>query len=237
MVKIYVDAWGYMRRFWWGLLAVALILEVLPLFLKGSHIGGELAAGCLVAYGMHRFFLFGEGTAYWKKDPSARKPTIGRFMGASLLIAGLVLVAIGILAVRLVGEGTSEGAMFLVFLTTYAILPYVTLILFGTALPASAAGDRFGPGPSLRRAGKTAGPIAGGLLVGPGLFGLMIFFGYLLPIARLDIPESRTGTIFAISVGSRMIGFFLTALTVAVLCRAYRKVAPAEIGLQPVPQA
>lgn len=233
MAKIYRDAWSFMRHFWLMLLAVAIILEVLPLFLKGSHFAGELTAGFVVAYAMHRFFLFGEGIGLLKGPPPARKPTIGRFLSASLLISVVYLIVLGVLAMRLLDGGTSKGVLFLFALVTTAILYFVLLVIFGTALPAAAAGDAYGPVAALGRTGRTAGPIAGGLLVGPGFFGLLTFFGFFVSTAQLDISDSQTTALFCISVASRMIGFFVTALTVAVLCRAYRKVAPAEIGLLP----
>lgn len=228
MRSIYRTAWAFVAKHWKVLLLAAVLLEALPFLFQTASSSGDAGVLFLIAYYMHRFVLFGEDVSGWgfKRSTPSRKHTIWRFMLASLTMAICLILVVGGVGVRLSGQGVEKDVLFGFLLIVGFVAQYVLLVIFGTALPAAAAGDRFGPITTLGRVPRTALSIAGGLLAGPVLCAIPLLAVQIFvatQISRLDggpFGEVAAGTMM------RMGGFFLTALAVAVLCRAYRKVAP-----------
>jgi hypothetical protein len=232
--KTYGLAWAFFSRHWVLLVLFAVLMEAVPLVVQSVGSTADVGVLTLIAYYMHRFMLFGEEVGTWKVRSAGppRKQAVGWFFLSSVTMLLFWIGAAGVLIFRLQAHGADNAtniiAAFILALPIY----YLLLVIFGTALPAAAAGDRFGPVTTLRRAWRTALPIAGGLLGGPVLFGALALTLFVVIAARLDVGDSSTIAGFASGVVSRMTGFFTTALAVAVLCQGYLKVAPPEIIAQ-----
>ena len=233
MREIYLAAWDFVSWHWLTLACCAVLLEMLPLLLpSGNHAassGGAVVA-TMVGYAMHRYFLFGESWAAWRTTGAGgRKSAARRFAVALAIMFVSVVGIVGVVCVKMASGGVGKDQMFGVAVVVGLPVYFLLLVIFGTALPAAAAGDRFGPWITLRRAGRTAPGIAGGLLAGPVLFSILIVVVSVFLGQRAGTMGGGIIAATSLAVCIRMLGFFTTALAVAVLCRAYLKVAPPGI--------
>ena len=239
MRKIYSAAFACARQFWPVYLVFAAMLEVADWFSTGSSsLGVEFFAYTIFAYLLHRHFLFGDPVAAFGKVASARPSSQGRFILISL---PMMLVPMGIATLLLIGplqsamtsdKGDLAARLLILFLPVYLLM----LSVFGTMLPAAASAEPFGLGLTLRRARRSFWPIFGGLLIGPGLFGIASVLAMTALSSWLGIAVdardaagqfSPVGAVLA--VGMRLIALTNTTLAVVVLCGAYRRVAPPPV--------
>jgi hypothetical protein len=242
--NIYRQAFELVRQGWIAFIAFAALLVALPLIMpsKSGGTGGLFVGFALFAYMLHRNLLFGDPIDGFAKAKSAHPPTTWRFVWVS---AVMVIVPFAIAGFTFYKLGFGAAGMpkeRFVFVLSLIGLPIYWLFLatFGTALPAAAAGDAFGPRAALRRTRKTFLPILLGLLIGPVLFSVISFAAQLTLIAWTDLPPDidESGVIHPVGVGfaivQQVMGFFATALAIVVLCQAYRRVVPADISQTPV---
>lgn len=185
-----------------------------------------MAALLIYAYYIHRHCLFGEAMTFGKPAATARPQRIGRFMLVSFGVVAIVVGAALFAAFKLDADRSREHLY--VFLLIFALLGNLfVLSLFGTVLPAAAAGDPLGPAFGLTRIWATFWPIFGGLLIGPALVGLLGIV-VLSFAGRALGPDAGKAVTFAFGVAESALGLVNTTLAVVVLCRAYRRVVPAN---------
>jgi hypothetical protein len=211
---------------------------------RNSSTGGTFAAYAIFAYFIHRYFLLRVTVPLWGRAKSPRPETTGRFILVSLLVLAIP-TGVGLWLAFSMANGAElshdKEAMLTIFALTFVVLYWVGLSIFGTALPASAIGDPFGIGITLRRARLTFFRVFAGLLVGPGLFGLMTLIGdgYLLgqiglPFDFRDASGAFSGIGLVIGSLLRILGLINTTLAIAVLCDAYKRV---QVIRDPEPDA
>ena len=104
------------------------------------------------------------------------------------------------------------------------------LVLFGSAMPAFVAGDRFGVQVSLSRVRKSAGPVFLGLLLGPVAFlvvsvGIWAVANYFLhlPTDSFDAGGQFNPLGMVFDLMFRGVGLFQTTLATAALTEGYRR--------------
>ncbi len=250
MVAIYRTAWQcVLRNLALYLLGAALFIAVDAYNLASDSRGaGSFVAWFAVVYGLHRAILLGEDWRGGASRPNVPQQGLGAFLFVALMLVGLALIApVGLFLWVLSNVEVPQDAfaglvllLLLIFVVVYALV----LAVFGTALPASAVRDRFGLRLTLSRGRRTGWGVLGGLIVGPGLFWVATAAGQI-GLARLVGPvpafhEDGVGfnlAALAWKVPHELLTLFNATLTVAVLCRAYRKVAPPEVTLLLQPEA
>ncbi|WP_342078511.1 hypothetical protein [Yoonia sp. SS1-5] len=241
MFSIYATAWSFAKANLAVLVVYGALLQALDMFVEstGSSATYTLAPWVIIFYALHRAFLFGE-TQLLRKEKSPKRPhAMGRFFlasGAMIVPAAAMLVAIA-MGILDLGWFPSDPNVMVISIMGLILGAFVlTLLFFGTALPAAASADQWGPPTSLSRGIKTWKYVLGGLLVGQVLFTaclVLIIFG--LASFGLQIGSGLTGTGGINFVDAALGLVFSTAivfgnvLTVVVLCRAYERVAPPEI--------
>ena len=238
MLSLYQDAWQSVRANWLLYSTMVILLEAVEMLDLSS--AGMLVVHWIVLYQLHRFFLFGEISNGQWFPPGARK-NVGWFLLASFLLTATIfsVPALALWALLPAGTLTPDGRIgaFVVYLVLVFMFALPTTALFGTALPAAAAGDRFGPAVTLRRSRGTGWSVVWGLIVGPVLFSALTIGTYIALAASSPIlSESWSDTdgiqpvALVVNLALRMIGLVNSTLGVAVLCRAYRKAVPPPIG-------
>lgn len=247
MIGLYRTAWRAVTQNMPLYLVAAAGLVGTEVFAVATDAGGAgtLVAWFIVLYSFHRLLLLGENG---RAKPSSQGPkqAMGRFLLVALLLAAIPFaVATGML-LRLWQGGLADGAggVALVLAVLTCLIVYLAMLtLFGTALPAAAVRDRFGLGLTLSRARRTALGILGGMIIGPGLFGTLTLAALLLAAAALGPPPATYSPDAGLSPSGLLLGMaiqvlalFNATLSVAVLCRAYRKVVPPEIAALLVPE-
>ena len=242
MLTIYKTAFGFIGRnpaFSADIALMMLVISVAVEFLNISR-GPGTVVWLFIVYLLLRAMMFDE-VSLLKKVESPRRPVaLGRFFLAGLLfLAGLIVLGlITLFAVfgDALADATNDDVTMLAALASISVVFAVLMSAFGTALPAAAAADRWGPAISLMRAGRTWWRILGGLLIGPGLYavigiaammafdiygpGILPYFG---PDGTVDLLQLLIG--FVINLGTLL----HTLLTVTVLILAYQRVAPVEV--------
>lgn len=222
MQKIYRESFRYFLTSLPVLLLFAAIIEVMHWLLQPTHESlTSFGALILAAYFFHRHFLFGEALNFQNRRPSEGAPDFkfGWFFVVSvLLILGTMVIGIGVV---LGLDIRNDAAVLLTILVTY----FLTLSLFGTALPAAVARDNtYRLAQGLRATSSTMWH----LLLGPGLIGFLLIAAMLAcayTLASLRIGEDSLITLgFYIAV--RTMGFLTTIFAVAVLCEMYRRTRP-----------
>ena len=200
---------------------------------KGAGTGLSLFLWAAFSFGLYRYFLFG--------DPMTRA-LIGRRGGMArsewrygLVLLAFIAAAIALTVVAAIpASGLWAGQPQDLQLTIYALLflvcYFVMLVLFGSAMPAFVAGDRFGVQVSLSRVRKSAGPVFLGLLLGPvaflvvsvGIWAVVNYFLHL-PTDSFDAGGqfSPLGMVFDLMF--RGVGLFQTTLATAALTEGYRR--------------
>ena len=247
MLAIYGTTWRAVTQNLWFYLIAAALFVVADLFKEwlGSSHGVLIVPWSVTIYALHRSLLLGEFRT-WSTAQPVRPPGLGKFLLVSMLLAGLALGPALWLFVKISFAIPSERqeeffpVMASLSVMLFLLVYWLVLAVFGTALPAAALGDRFGLRLTLRRARRTALGIAGGLIVGPVLFVTIAFAGLvgvlllLGPLSDAAVPRVYE---VVLSFAANLLMLFNATLTVAVLCRAYRKVAPPEFAPLLIPEA
>lgn len=216
-------------------LALAVLMEAFGLSTSDGRrdSGATFVAGALVAYLLHRHLLLGERAWGASKGTQQRPAGMGRFMLVSAALLGVPIVTAFPLVFHLAKQGVPENTIVVAYVFAVMVLYLVMLSLFGTMLPASAVREPFGLGLTLARARRTFLPIFVGLVVGPGLFSVLLLAVATWLHASFGFPldaYERTGAFDALGFAGgalmRLGGLLSTTLAVAVLCNAYRRVVP-----------
>ncbi len=221
MFQIYRDSFRLFVATLPFLLGLGALIEVLNRVADTASAASSMVAQILLAYYIHRHFLFGEALTFRRPNQAEGAPPfrIGWFLLISIGILILVLVLSLVLLIYL-----ANAHSFLILLLF--IGPYLLVLgLFGTALPAAVARDGTY---RLSQGLKVALPTMVQLVLGPGLVGLAIFlvtFAVIQGLSALGFAEDSLAQL-AFYVVARTLGFFVTILAVAVLCDMYRKTRP-----------
>lgn len=224
MLKIYRESFAYFLSALPALLLFAVVIEGLLWFLQPrSETSVTFVALTIVAYYIHRHFLFGERLTLTMKPASAEGAPPIKFGWFFLLSAALPFVPIGVALAIAVQFPAPQvlGVMVIVMFPLYLLV----LSLFGTALPATVARDgtyRLSQG--LRATFKTMWR----LVLGPGVMGLALLAAGIASsqaIEALGTPE-ESPILLAHYVVMRTLGFLTTIIAVAVLCEMYRRTRP-----------
>ena len=224
MIAIYKKSWACLIGNWLFYAVFAAVLTITPLVLPKIPATVFLVPQIIVAYYIHRHFLFDEALSLGKpRSTPARPMKFGWFTVVSLLTI-LVPVGLSVAAALTIAPGKiSEDKPVFVGLFLILLFPLylIALSFFGTALPAAV--ERGATGYALSKGFRLGFGVMGRLVLGPGvngLCGLLLVFGldYL-------VPSSRTAQVILDFVATA-IGLFTTTLAVAVLCDAYRKIVP-----------
>jgi hypothetical protein len=224
---LYRRAWVAFRLFWPLMILLAILVEGIGYWFEGSTTASMSGTVVLIlfAYWVHRYFLFEEKPMLVGAHKDGPPQRIGRFIVLSFLIIFLA-VAAGIGVTVFLGIGLLHPSGRPVALLFMLIANLLLLSLFGTALPAAAAGDRFGFGVTLARGRRTFGQVFGGLLYGSGLVGAISYVA--VAVAAVMIPENApVAATLALNAAASVAGMVSSLLAVAVLCRAYRSL-PAD---------
>ena len=236
MISLYKSAWRCVAANPVIYLVLAAGFLLVDVFAAGKNggIGITLVLWASIIFMLHQHFLFGGklGTAKVNGKPRAIAP-LGFLALILAFLAPAIVIAIA-LAIHFdifnSDKATRNGFVMLAMLPLYL----VTLCLFGSAIPAYVAGDRYGFGATIARIKTTALSILGGLLIGPTLWSVVVLGRALVIVPKAHLPQdvldatghfSPVGTL--VSGVERLSGLFSSTLAVAVLCRAYRKTAPA----------
>lgn len=234
MIGTYRTAWRLAWRNRSAFMLFAVVFAVFDLFIALSDTTG---AGVLVAYLgivllMHRAVLLDEPLPIWSGGPRGAEfvGPFSRFVGVAILFLALASAA-GVATVLALRPRLGQDAAGLAYLAFY-LAYFVVLSLWGTALPAAALGERRVLRAAWRRARSTGWRVAGGLMAGPTLFTVLVAgaglaSGRALGLGGEVAPEVRVWWLaVALDVPFQLIGLFVSALAVAVLCRAYARTAP-----------
>jgi hypothetical protein len=199
----------------------------------------------ILFWALHQNMLLGEPASDSLLRPKGRPDLAWGFMGVSVLffLAGLIAeVALRILLDEVL-ERHVAGVRLLVALSP-VLTAAILFVPFGMALPAAAVGDAYGLRVTLARARRTGGSVIGGLVIGPGLLivaALLTLSGLLLWVVLLmgeSIGELPVSPWLARSLAFAFFCTFMllvSSLAAAVLCRAYRRVAPPGVAALLVP--
>jgi uncharacterized integral membrane protein len=219
MLAIYNDAFVFVRRSLLMLIGVAVFFEGINV-LFGDQPGAQVAGWGILIYYFHRYFLFAEPFGFNSRATSMRR--FGLFFlyyGAAILLlfAAMITAAVSFRSLPL-GFAVVIG------------LSWLLAGVLGTLLPWSVDGD---PRYSLRRGLRTAPRTLWHLILGPGVFTLISFWGAVL-------IESTTGSSgpagFAVASLAQFLGVVNTILVTAILCRSYKDTL-AQVGPPPLLQS
>ena len=245
---IYGTAWRAVRRDPWFFVGLVALWTAFGLSDMAEHRQRiiDFMLSSLTSWALYRNILLGQRMTESLGRPAGRGDTIWGFMGVSVLfaVAGLVVEAVLRITLRDAWEQDVTGVRLLVSLAP-GLAAAVLFIPFGTALPAAATGDAFSPRLTLARARRTGWMVVRGLAAGPFLFvlaALLALSGAFLWAVLLtggDLAALREArwlvrlAAFALGSASMLV---VSTLAAAVLCRAYREVAPPEIAALLIPE-
>lgn len=243
MIEIYRKSFRFARESWLWLLVLALVLSAADRFLEGKHgSGGRFVAFMFVLYYFHRCFLFGEKMTGFKAAtpaPGVPRFSAGRFILVSLAVIVLPSTIAGVMAIILAAQQFSKDATVGFAILILLPLYWLSLSLFGTAMPAAVDRD---PRYKLRAGLRKTFAMMWRLLLGPGLCNLVLYSA----IIALAWAEGRMATplppvaAFVQSVLVNLIGVFPAIVGVATLCHVYRMIVPTPVPTPaptPMPQA
>lgn len=249
MISLYRQSWTCLRRnLWFYLLFAAafVLLGNLPSSSRTTDMWLPLLLNSVFVFGQHRHILLGRPmTDAFKTRLEDTTRGGGKFLLLFLVFIGLPVVAgvagfVGFGPQRL-SKDDAVALMTLIVLPCYVLL----LVLFGTAMPAYVAGDRFGIRATLGRIKATALPVLGGFLIGPVLLTIVGFASLVALNAALVTFAPQTlaalqqwpllPVLWLIEALVSLISLFATTLAVVVLCNAYRRTAPAPVMAPPSP--
>ncbi len=228
MRGIYRDGWRGLRDAWWIILGLALLPETLPILLDRDNgaTTGTLPGFIFYALLFPRHLLLGEPLSLRKRAPSPAPLHMAKFMGVSLGSLALVVCG-GLLILWAFGFSLRDQGAEAVFLFSLAVANLLTLTALGPAFPAAAVSDPVGPAITRGWRRGSYRRIFGGLLVGPGLIGLIGLSAVAAASRALALPEDvMTPATSALNPAARIMGVVNTTLAVVVLCRVYRADQP-----------
>ena len=233
MREIYGDTIAVIRAnlgYFLGLAGLAVTLDWLD-----AHEVVGLIIGIVVMYQVYRHLLFGRPLSLASPFRGATLASLAKFTVVLALmvivpVALILAIVFAVMSPETVTNDFETSAN--VFLGLFLLFYGGLLILFGTAVPATAAGEGILVSLSLDRSRKTALDIAAGLLAGPAIMAAAYFAGTYYATGSIsdDIDLSRLRPLVAqevvlataLEVGSSL----QTILLAVVLCRAYAKVRP-----------
>jgi hypothetical protein len=219
------------------LLIFAAILAALPLILpsKSQNSGSGLVVSSIIIYYLHRQVLFDLPMSLWGK---ARPPegvdmpaeSVVRFIFVSLLFTLLFVVPAAFVGYKwsmLVRHRFDETQFIGMTMTVGAVLLWILLSAFGTALPAAASKLPFSPSRAFQAGRKTGLRVAMQLVLFPGLtfvavLGLLIVVGQILDPDALAAPLS-----FGFDIVATALFLIPSVMTVVILVRAFKAAYPA----------
>jgi hypothetical protein len=199
----------------------------------------QLALALLMVFQLYRHVLYGDRLSLRTPLLGSTASSFGRFIVVNALVFGILIAATVAIAFGLVGLGlpfdllADYGTLIiLLVLGAYALL----LVVFGTALPATVAGETLSDSLSFARTRQTAWGIAAGLLAGPGVVAAMTLTAthyFIDPLGHdLDLTRSENINLveLALSCLVEVASTVQTLMAVVVLCHAYRQVMPRPLG-------
>lgn len=224
MRNIYLESFRFFLSSLPALLLFAALIEGLLWFLQPrSESAATFVALTIVAYYIHRHFLFGEGLSMTMKPAPAEGAPPVKFGWFVLISAALILVPVGVALVIAVQFPAPQvlGVMVIMLFPLYLLI----LSLFGTALPATVARDgTYRVSQGVRATFRTMWR----LVLGPGLVGLVLLAATVASgpaLEALGTPETSP-IMLAYNIVLRTLGFLTTIIAVAVLCEMYRRTRP-----------
>lgn len=224
MRKIYLESFRFFLSSLPALLLFAALIEGLLWFLQPRSESTATFVGLtIVAYYIHRHFLFGEGLTMTMKPALAEGAPPVKFGWFVLISAALLVVPIGVA----LGIAFQFPAPQVPGVLVIAMFPLYLLVLslFGTALPATVARD--GTYRVSQGVRATFGTMWR-LVLGPGLVGLVLLAATVASgpaLEALGTPE-KNPILLACYIVLRTLGFLTTIIAVAVLCETYRRTRP-----------
>jgi hypothetical protein len=233
MIEIYKTAWQHFRQNLSTMLGLAAMLFVLDIARTkwDLSIGATIFPQMLVVMLLHYMVLFGEKVNMIKKQD--RKLAMAPFVRAYGIIIILTCLTTILFLMR---SGLSIELALKLWVLVFALSYFVFMVLLGTSLPASMAGDRYIPKISLIRAKSTWAAIAGGFIVGPFLASAILLATAVGLVSLIDNALVGYPTWSEMRLVGWLVDFiwsvaalFVSLLGVVVLCRAYLRIAPPEI--------
>lgn len=227
MRQIYTSAFATAANNFGLYLILAVGFEIGDRFLSsGAKTGAQISLSLMFACALHRHFVLGEPFGLGLTG-GVRRGTIARFALAAFLLL-LVPVSLAlVVALPMISAGAAKEVVMAAFMLVVLPCYFLSLCLFGTALPAAACGDRFGIVTTIRRGVKSFFPVAGGLLLSAVPFTLLMaaITGYLATALGITPDTARLDAISLIlGVVTQLGGLVVTTMAVIVLCRAYSRV-------------
>ncbi len=209
---------------------------------KGGAVGLSLCLWVAFSFGLYRHFLFGEpmGCVFTGKRGGARSQWRYGLLLVAFVVAAIVLAVVVAIPTRWLWAGQPREVELALYLLVFVMSYLVLLVLFGSAMPAFVAGDRYGVQVSLSRVRKSAGPVFLGLLLGPIVFlvcglGISIAINYVFHFSTDSFDAggqfNPAGMVFDLMF--RGIGLFQTTLATAALTEGYRRSSD-FLGRRPV---
>ena len=245
ILTIYCESVAALRNNWLTFVVYAGLLWGADVLMpqKGGAIGLSLALWAAFSFGLYRYFLFGAPMANaltGRRGSMARSEWRYGLVLLAFLAAAVVLTVLIAFPTRALWAGQSRDVQVILCTLLLVGCYCVLLVLFGSAMPAYVAGDRFGVQVSLARVRKSAGPVFLGLLLGPIMF-LVLSAGIWIAVNQfLDLPTDTfdtrgqfnpLGMVFDLTF--RGVGLFQTTLATAALTEGYRRSSD-FLGRRPV---
>ncbi|KQB97233.1 hypothetical protein AL073_09290 [Loktanella sp. 1ANDIMAR09] len=244
MLTTYKIAIRFLREHFAMFLSLAVLLWIAEIFISYAETSGSVVfvMWAIAAYYLHRATMFDEASVWKAPKNPVRPAAIGRFIMLSFLIS-VILVAGVIIVIFAQGfdefvEKANAGtnASLIGILAIAIALNVLLLVLFGTALPAAAAADKFGLLTTLRRSRQTWQKTLSYLIFGPGLF-WAIYVPLLLILnaqfhvlgAYFDLQGNLDVVQTAVGLPLKLMELFGTLLGVIALSRAYAHVASDDV--------
>lgn len=221
MFQIYRDSFRFFAATFPLLLGIGALIEILNRVLQPTSEIASTVALIVLAYYVHRHFLFGEALTFRRPRPAEGAPPLKFGWFLLISIGMLILTVVLSLVLIIVLANDRSFLIVLLFLGPYLLV----LGLFGTALPAAVARDGTY---RLSQGLRVALPTMAHLVLGPGLVGLALALGTLgatYGLTALGFADNSPIQL-ALNIAARTLGFLTTILAVAVLCDMYRKTRP-----------
>lgn len=234
ITTIYRESWAALRAnlliflaFGAGLWAADTLMPQ-----KGGAVGLSLCLWAAFTFGLYRYFLFGEPIAgmFIGKRGGARSEWRYGLLLVVFLVAAIVLAVAVAIPTHGLWAGQPREVELAIYVLLFVVSYFILLVLFGSAMPAFVAGDRFGVQVSLSRMRKSAGPVFLGLLLGSIVFfvvsvaiWLAVNFFLHLPTDSFDASGRFNPLGMVFDLVFRGVGLFQTTLATAALTEGYRR--------------
>jgi hypothetical protein len=200
-----------------------------------AHDSITVLIGFVATVQIYRHFLFAQPLSLVSPFRGARFASIARFAVVLVVmiivpVAVIVAVAFGLMSPEVLTDDFERSAN--IFLVLFILSYGGILIVFGTALPATVAGEGIFASLSLERSRKTALDIGIGLLGGPAIIGAAYFAGtqYMTGSISYELDLSRLRPLVPAELARAVVldlaSTLQSILVAVILCHAYRKVRP-----------